>query len=353
MSSVVISPNMNLPVPIVGVEPGPAYASDVNNSLTIIDQHNHTAGSGVLITPAAININADLSINDNNLTLVRSLNFLSQASPLTGAAPDLGCLYESGVDLYFNDGSGNQIRITESGSVAGAAGTITGLPSGTASASYAAGVFTFQAATNTPANVSMGSAVLGNNNTNGFALTLSPPTLGSNYSLILPALPVALSFLALDAVGNITASLAFNNGITDSNIAPGGISGVSLISNINLPGNTVKENSRNLVVSNTNASASLAIVRGGVGSGGNPFTGEGYSSIRSGTGTYVVTFTTAFADTPSIVVSQAEFAGTPGFSVSTPITYGIGTNSFDVAVEDPAGSLVDGSFSFIAIGQRT
>lgn len=353
MSSVVISPNMNLPIPIVGVEPGPAYASDVNNSLTIIDQHTHAAGSGVLITPAAININADLSINDNNLTLVRSLNFLSQASPLTGAAPDLGCLYESGVDLYFNDGSGNQIRITESGSVAGAAGTITGLPSGTASASYAAGVFTFQAATNTPANVSMGSAVLGNNNTSGFALTLSPPTLGSNYSLILPALPLALSFLTLDSVGNIGASLLFNNGITDANIAPGGISGVSLTNNINLPGSTVQENGRNLVVANTNAGLSLAIVRGGVGSAGNPAGGEGFTSTHSGTGTYTVAFTTAFSDTPMVVVSQTQFSGTPGFAFRMPIVYALSTGGFDIAVEDGSGNLGDGSFTFIAIGQRT
>jgi hypothetical protein len=30
---------------------------------------------------------------------------------------ELGCLYESGVDLYYNDGSGNVVRLTSGGSV--------------------------------------------------------------------------------------------------------------------------------------------------------------------------------------------------------------------------------------------
>ena len=31
------SPNMNLPIPTVGGEPGPNYATDVNSSLTLVD----------------------------------------------------------------------------------------------------------------------------------------------------------------------------------------------------------------------------------------------------------------------------------------------------------------------------
>jgi hypothetical protein len=198
-----LSPNMSLPVPNVGVSAGPQYATDVNNSLNIVDAHNHTAGSGVQINPAGININADLPFNGNNATLLRTANFQAQASPLAGSSPDLGCLYVSGADLYYNDKSGNQIRITQSGSVAGSAGTITGLPSGTAGAAFAAATFTFQSQTNTPANLSFGSALLGNNNTNGYALTLSPPSLGSNYQLFLPTIPAQTNVMTLDSSGNM------------------------------------------------------------------------------------------------------------------------------------------------------
>lgn len=195
---------MNLVIPGVGTEAGPTYASDINASLNIVDQHTHTSGSGVFITPAAININADLSMAGNNLTSTRSVNFQSQVSPLTGAAPDLGCLYESGTDLYFNDGAGNQVRITQSGSVAGSSGTITGLPSGTASASFGASTFVFQAATNTAANIDGGSFILRNNTANSFGLTLAPPNaIGANYQLTLPYIPAQTNVMILDASGNM------------------------------------------------------------------------------------------------------------------------------------------------------
>jgi hypothetical protein len=179
------TPNMSLQVPVVGGEPGPLYATDVNNSLTTIDGHTHAVGSGVLITPAAINLISDLPFLDNNATQLRSVRFTSQLTPLS-LPSDIGCIYVSGVDLYYNDVSGNQIRITQTGSVAGPFGTITGLPSGTASASYATGVFTFQSATNTAANIDAGSYVFRNSSPSSFGLTLQPPTIGADYSVTLP-----------------------------------------------------------------------------------------------------------------------------------------------------------------------
>lgn len=185
--SFILTPNMSLNVPVVGNEPGPLYATDVNNSLVLIDAHSHVAGQGVLITPAALNINADLTFQNNNAINLRSSRYTSQVSPLALPA-DIGCIYVSGVDLYYNDVSGNQIRITQSGSVAGASGTITGLPSGTASASYAAGTFTFQSATATSANIDGGSFVLRNATPSSFGLTLQPPNaMTSNYTVTLPA----------------------------------------------------------------------------------------------------------------------------------------------------------------------
>ena len=78
--SYTISPNMSLIIPGVGSEAGPTYAQDVNNSLTIIDQHSHVAGSGVPITPSAININALLSMNGYALGSAAYLNLSAQVS---------------------------------------------------------------------------------------------------------------------------------------------------------------------------------------------------------------------------------------------------------------------------------
>lgn len=213
MSGETITPNMSLPVPAVGVTSGPQYATDVNNSFSIIDGHNHTSGSGVKITPSAMNINAALTFNSNPLTNLSTLGFVSQLVTPT----NLGTLYESGVDLYYLDGNGNNIRITASGTVTGSAGTITGLPSGTASAAYLAGVFTFQALTNTAATIDAGSYILRNLTAGSYGLTLSPPNaMGADYTLTLPPLPTSTQAnvggapLVSDTSGNITPANGFD-----------------------------------------------------------------------------------------------------------------------------------------------
>lgn len=228
LMSILFTPNMKLPVPSIGTI-GPDFASDVNSSLQIVDQHNHAPGSGVPITPAGININAALTLNNNFLTAGAGLTFTAQNS-----TPSNNTVYESGVDLYYVDGNGNNVRITQSGSVAGASGTITGLPSGTASAAYVSlnSTFVFQSATSTAANIDGGSLLLRNltpNSTN--AVTLSPPAaLGSNYTLTLPTIPGASSFLAIDTSGNMTATIATSQGITAANIASGTITTTQIAS---------------------------------------------------------------------------------------------------------------------------
>lgn len=207
-----LSPNMNLPVPVVGQEPGPDYANDVNNSLNIVDGHNHSTGYGVQITPTGLDINADLPINNNNLTLVRTLRLMPQVSTPIGPL-DLGALYETGVDLYYIDGAGNNVRITQGGSVAGAPGSISNLVS-PASASYNAGSSTFvwQSAVSTPANMDFAAATLRNLVANSKGLTLQPPAaMASDYTLVLPPLPVSQKIMTLDASGNITAPYVVDN----------------------------------------------------------------------------------------------------------------------------------------------
>ncbi len=204
---VTITPNMNLTVPVTGSEPGPDWANDLNASLSTIDGHDHSAGYGVQIKPNGLNINSDLTMAGNNLTSVQSVRFSPQAAPLAGGS-DLGCLFEVGVDLYYNDGNGNHVRITQSGGVAGSPGSISNLTS-PASAAYVAisSTFVWQSAALTPANMDFASAILRNLSASSKGLTLSPPAaMPADYTITLPFLPASTLPLIIDSSGNISAS---------------------------------------------------------------------------------------------------------------------------------------------------
>lgn len=212
-----ISPNMLLPIPVIGQEASPQWAADLNNSLTLVDQHNHTPGYGVPIPAAGLNITSDLTLNNSNLINIKSLRMIPQ-SILVGAS-DLDCLFVNGVDLYYNDGVGNHVRITQSGGVAGSPGSISNLTS-PASASYVAGTQTFvwQSDANTPANMDNASIILRNLVANSFGLTLNPPSaMGSNFSLTLPNLPSSQKIMTLDASGNMAGAYLVDNSSIEVN----------------------------------------------------------------------------------------------------------------------------------------
>lgn len=194
---------MSMPVPVPSVDFGPDWANNINACLSIIDGHNHALGTGVQVTPAGLNINVDLPMNDNNLTTTRSVRFTAQGAPLSLPA-DLDCIYVSGVDLYYNDGAGNEIRLTQGGSIAGSNGSITGLVP-PASASYALGTFVFQSAVNTPANIDVGSVIIRNVTAGSNGITVSAPNaLASNYTITLPLLPSSTAFMRISPSGTIT-----------------------------------------------------------------------------------------------------------------------------------------------------
>lgn len=237
MSDINLSAQMNLPIPIVGVDSGPDYALNLNSCLTIIDSHDHSAGSGVQITPSGMDINIDLPFGSNNATSLKSVRFTPQVSALSGP-DDLGCLYEVAADLYYNDGAGNQVRITQSGGVAGSPGSISNLTS-PASASYVSGnqTFVWQSAANTPANLDAGSVIFRNIAASSFGLTLNPPAaMGSNYALTLPSLPGSQKFMTLDAAGTMSAPWAVDGSTLEVatnvvQVKDGGITAAKLASN--------------------------------------------------------------------------------------------------------------------------
>jgi len=123
------TPNMGLTKPTVSSEPGPDWATQINASLDAVDAHDHSSGKGPKVTPAGLNINADLDMNNSRLTEVKSVDLQDQS----GNPTNNGGLGRNGADLYYRDGNGNVVRITQSGSlVAGglvSGSSITGGPS--------------------------------------------------------------------------------------------------------------------------------------------------------------------------------------------------------------------------------
>lgn len=205
MPSTIITPNMSLVLPVPGVETGPQYGSDQNSSFTLVDSHDHTPGKGVPVVPQGININSDLAFNDNNATTLRSARFTSQGAPLA-LITDIQCIYVSGADLYYNDSSGNQVRITNNGAVNV---TATSLVNGSNIAQFIANQLVVDSAANTPANIVAGSYLMGNNVASGNFVTLQPVnSIPSNYSLTMPELPAVTSLLTIDSTGNIVGSIS-------------------------------------------------------------------------------------------------------------------------------------------------
>ena len=257
MSDTTLSPNMGLTIPTVSVDPGPDWATNINASLQAIDQHNHSPNNGAQINQAGINLLStgapydSLGFNQTNAFNLRSARFFPQTAPLNPSTvpSDIGCIYVAGADLYYNDTNNNQVQLTSGGAPAGGAGTITGLPSGTAGAKYSSSTFTFTKATSTAANVDAGSYILRNSSASSYGLTLQPPnSLAANYSITLPANPASLSstsFLTLDSSGNMGASIA--SPLTGSNIASNTVARSNLVA----VGQQVSSSCGNFLSSNT------------------------------------------------------------------------------------------------------
>lgn len=121
---------MGLTVPIASTgvtgtgDPGPGYATNISNDLTVIDTHDHSSGKGVKVTPAGLNINADVTFASNNATNLRAARFTSQASGLVGGS-DAAEVYVKNGDLWYVSSSGVQIQVTAGSSLGtGPAGSV-------------------------------------------------------------------------------------------------------------------------------------------------------------------------------------------------------------------------------------
>jgi len=162
-----LTPNMNIILPTPEVTTGPEWANQIVDAFDTVDAHNHTAGNGVPIPVAGLNINGDLDFNSYNITSLRSTRYDDWPSPLVTLS-DKACVYFSGGDLFINNGAGTSVQITSgSGLNLASVGTIGGdygAPGVTASAVYSdtTKTFTWTQAPTQAAKMAMGDLVVYN-----------------------------------------------------------------------------------------------------------------------------------------------------------------------------------------------
>lgn len=110
------TPNMHMDLPVVQGEVGPLWAQELNTAIgEVIDAHDHTSGNGVQVPTAGILINEDLPMNDLRVTEAGGVAFTDINQPSALSAPDQ--VYVSGGELYFQDGDGNNVQLTDGGGI--------------------------------------------------------------------------------------------------------------------------------------------------------------------------------------------------------------------------------------------
>ena len=179
----ITTPSMGLQKPEVSITDGPAWATAINASLDTLDTHDHSTNSGVKITPAGLNINADLTLNTNYTTNAGGYQFSLSSTPTL----DNVIYVNSNGDLQYKNTFGDFPIITSSGDIGG--GFTGDYATTTAEANYddASKTYRFWQDTDLTANISTGSINIYENILAANPITLqSPASLASAYSLTLP-----------------------------------------------------------------------------------------------------------------------------------------------------------------------
>jgi hypothetical protein len=116
MASTTTTTFLNLTLPTPTVQIGPTWASQINAAFEVIDEHDHTSGKGVRVPTAGLNINADLDFNLNAALNLEFGSFQNRTTSPSGSTFARAVSVFQG-NLYFTNGSGVAVQITDGGSI--------------------------------------------------------------------------------------------------------------------------------------------------------------------------------------------------------------------------------------------
>ena len=96
------TPNMSLPVPVTGMDPGPDWANNYNACFTLVDAHNHSPGYGAPVTPSGLQITSDLTFLGHRAFDLFSTAYFAQPSAINTSTYPMN-LYAVGAngELYW------------------------------------------------------------------------------------------------------------------------------------------------------------------------------------------------------------------------------------------------------------
>lgn len=106
--------NMALVLATVEETLGPEWAELINAAFELLDNHDHSDGKGVQITPSGLNINDDLDVQGQSLENVLNVILSTHAAADTAKT---GSLQRVGNNLYYVNSSGVAVQITSGSSV--------------------------------------------------------------------------------------------------------------------------------------------------------------------------------------------------------------------------------------------
>jgi hypothetical protein len=223
-----IGVSMGITLPTVGGDFG-VWGAAVN---VILQAFQDAIEAGVS-SEAGLTITADVNIGGFDFTDVGAIYFRDKDAAFAPAS----VIYERDGELYFNDASANQVKITAGGSinaagVAGIGGDYGGSDPASVVYNDATSKYIFTTDPNIPASMDVGSLIIGRTGeTSPNKVTLQcPVALAGAYTLTLPAtLPAsATSFLQVSTAGVISAtltpsatSLTLSGGLTSATVSTG------------------------------------------------------------------------------------------------------------------------------------
>ena len=308
---------MSLNEPSVGTTAGPTWATEVNENFTTIDQHDHTSGKGVQLTTSALNINADLEFNGNAATELKRLTIDSSA---TGSGTNYS-VYQSGGNLFWYNGSGQAVQITDGSAVKTTGGSISGMSSD-AAVQFSVNAYVFKWDTTTSpqsvAKISCSDISLYNFSNYNDLVTLKYTGSGASSVLTLPDETGTLLSTATSFAGAISlATSASNANIT---LSPNG-TGKVVVGNGGATGKVTSNGAYDLVL-DTNSGTNSGNITITDGADGN------ISFIPNGTG--------------EIVIGSGSASGkiTSSGAYDLVLDTNAGTNSGNITITDGANGAI-------------